>query len=118
MLMRFPTRLIGQTFSKVKLTTKPTSIMAATFLKQKRKISLHCSCREYCKSLYFRVISRFDTFSRRFKFTMHYIFLCKLYIRKHFVRILNSRVIKFANLAKIKFSRIIVNLQYGVIIHS
>ena len=46
------------------------------------------------------------TFSRRFKFTMHYIFLCELYIRKHFARMLNSRVIKYA---KISENKVLVN---------
>ena len=61
----------------------------------------------YCKTLYFHVfsISRFcdlRLFLQRFKFAMHYIFLCKLYIRKHFERMLNLRAIKFANISENK----------------
>ena len=33
---------------------------------------------------------------------MHYIFLCELYIRKLFARMLNSRAIKFANISENK----------------
>ena len=33
---------------------------------------------------------------------MHYNFLCELYIRKHFVRMLNLQAIKFANISENK----------------
>ena len=46
---------------------------------------------------------------------MHYISLCKLYIRKYFVRMLNSRAIKFANISENKVlsnnSEFTVNLK-------
>ena len=43
-----------------------------------------------------------ESFSRRFEFAMHYIFLCERYIQKHFARTLNSQAINFANISENK----------------
>ena len=72
--------------------------------------------RAYCKSLYFRVffILWLKTFLQKFKFAMHDIFLCALYIpyilRECWIRERSNLRL----LAKIKFSQIIVILQYNI----
>ena len=43
-----------------------------------------------------------SSYFQRLKFTMHDIFLCRLYMCKCFVRMLKSRMIKFVNVSKKK----------------